>query len=316
MSASARIVRDRARAEAPASTGNIASGFDLLGFAVGGWGDRVTIEVVDEPGVSVVAITGIVTTLPLDPERNTAARAVAAMRTALGLTEGFRLTIEKGIPLGSGLGGSAASASAAVTALNGLLEQPLSPAALYPYALEGEFASSGARHGDNVGPQLLGGIAMSTPERCLSLPVPAGIHAVVVHPDFVLETRRAREVLAEPYPLKTVIGQTAALGQLIAGLYRNEDALIAEGLRDVLVEPRRAPLIPGFVEAKTAALAAGALGASISGAGPTVFAWVRGAERSEAVAAGIADALGRHARTTTRILELAAVPGARLLPAG
>jgi homoserine kinase len=314
MSATVRVVRDRARAEAPASTGNIASGFDLLGFAVGGWGDVVGIEVVDEPGVSVAAITGTVTTLPLDAERNTAARAVASMRTALGLTEGFRLTIHKGIPLGSGLGGSAASASAAVTALNSLLDAPLSPAALYPYALDGEFASSGARHGDNVGPQLLGGIAMSTAERCLSLPVPAGIYAVVVHPDFVLETRRAREVLAEPYALKTVIGQTASLGQLIAGLYRDEDALIIEGLRDVLVEPRRAPLIPGFAEAKAAALAAGALGASISGAGPTVFAWVRGAERTESVAAGIAAALGRHARTSTRIVELAKVGGARLLP--
>ena len=314
MSASVRVVRDRARAEAPASTGNIASGFDLLGFAVGGWGDVVGIEVVDEPGVSVAAITGTVTTLPLDAERNTAARAVAAMRTALGLREGFRLTIHKGIPLGSGLGGSAASASAAVTALNGLLDAPLAPAALYPYALEGEFASSGARHGDNVGPQLLGGLVLATATRLLPVAVPGWLHVALVHPAQQLETRRAREVLREPFALADIVRQHEALALVLLGLQRDDAGLISAGLRDGLVEPRRAPLIPGFDAVQRAALDAGALGASISGAGPTVFAWVRGAERTEAVAAGIAGALGRHARTSTRIVELASVGGARLLP--
>jgi homoserine kinase len=170
-----------------------------------------------------------------------------------------------------------------LVAANALLDAPLPREALYPFALDGEAVSTGSRHGDNVAPMLLGGVVLATPERMLALPVPEGLHAVVVHPDQVLETRRSRAVLAEPYPLHDIVAHGACLAQFLAGLHRGDLDLLRAGLRDLLVEPRRAPLIPGFPEVKAAALGKGAIGASISGAGPSVFAWF--ASKAEASAA-------------------------------
>ena len=274
------------RAFAPASVGNIGVGFDLLGHAIEGPCDIATVWRIDAPEVRVDAIRGGVAgaaSLPLQAERNTAGRALLAMRQALGLEHGFALELDKGIPLGSGLGGSAASCVAALVAANALLDAPLPREALYPFALDGEAVSTGSRHGDNVAPMLLGGLVLATPERMLALPVPEGLHAVVVHPDQVLETRRSRAVLAEPYPLHDIVAHGACLAQFLAGLHRGDLDLLRAGLRDLLVEPRRAPLIPGFVEVKAAALGQGAIGASISGAGPSVFAWF--ASKAEASAA-------------------------------
>lgn len=275
-----------ATAFAPASVGNVAVGFDLLGHALEGIGDTVTATRIDEPVVRVSAIRGVVTDLPFDAENNTAARAVAAWRDALGIAFGVDLVIDKGIPLGSGLGGSAASATAALTAANALLAEPLSPSDLYPYALEGERAASGSLHGDNVGPQLLGGLVLATPDRLVPIPVPPGLIAVLVHPHFVLETRKAREALRGVYGLSEFVAQSEGLALVLAGCYTADVSLIRRGLRDVLVEPRRAALIPGFAAVKQAALDAGALGASISGAGPSVFAWFE--DRAAAAAAGTA----------------------------
>jgi homoserine kinase len=162
---------------------------------------------------------------------------------------------------------------AALVAANALLDAPLPPAALYRFALDGEAIASGSRHGDNVAPMLLGGVALATHDRALRIDAPDWLHAVVVHPDQVLETRRSREVLAAPYPLADVVRQGAHLAQFLLGLQRGDAGLIRDGLRDVLVEPRRAPLIPGFAQVKAAALDHDALGASISGGGPSVFAW-------------------------------------------
>jgi homoserine kinase len=275
-----------ARAFAPASVGNIGVGFDLLGHAMDGPRDVATVQRIDADTVRIESIGGTAAgagDLPLAAERNTAGQALIALRRALGLRHGFALTLEKGIPLGSGLGGSAASCVAALVAANALLDAPLPREALYAFALEGEAVSSGSRHGDNVGPMLLGGVVMATATRLIPLPAPDGLHAVVVHPDQVLETRRSRAALAEPYPLHDVVAHSAHLAQFITGLLRGDLALIREGLRDVLVEPRRAALVPGFAAVKAAALDHGALGASISGAGPSVFAWF--ASRSEAEAA-------------------------------
>jgi homoserine kinase len=275
-----------ATAFAPASVGNVGVGFDLLGHALEGIGDRVTATRITEPVVRVRAITGVVTDLPFDPENNTAARAVTAWRAALNLDFGIELDIEKGIALGSGLGGSAASATAALTAANALLAQPLTPQQLYPYALEGERAASGSLHGDNVGPQLLGGLVLATPDRLVPIPVPPGLIAVLVHPHFVLETRKAREALRGVYALSEFVAQSEGLALVLAGCYTADFELIRRGLRDVLIEPRRSALIPGFAGVKQAAIDAGALGASISGAGPSVFAWFQ--DRQSAVAAGAA----------------------------
>lgn len=279
-----RVGARTATAFAPASVGNVGVGFDLLGHALEGIGDRVTATRIAEPVVRVIEITGVVTDLPLDAENNTAARAVAAWRTALDLDFGVELSIEKGIALGSGLGGSAASATAALTAANALMAQPLSAAQLYPYALEGERAASGSLHGDNVGPQLLGGLVLATPDRLVQIPVPPGLIAVLVHPHFVLETRKAREALRGVFALGEFVAQSEGLALVLCGCYTGSFELIRRGLRDVLIEPRRSSLIPGFAEVKKAALDAGALGASISGAGPSVFAWFE--QRDAAVAAG------------------------------
>ena len=265
-----------ATAFAPASVGNIGVGFDLLGHAIDGPRDLATVRRIAEPQVRIDAIGGDIAgadTLPLDPRRNTAGGALLALREALGLPYGFALELHKGVPLGSGLGGSAASCVAALVAANALLDAPLPREALYRFALDGEAISSGSRHGDNVAPMLLGGVALATEARALRIAAPDWLHAVVVHPDQVLETRRSREVLAAPYPLADVVRQAAHLAQFLLGLQHDDADLLRDGLRDVLVEPRRAPLIPGFSAVKAAALEHGALGASISGGGPSVFAW-------------------------------------------
>ena len=292
-----------ATAFAPASVGNICVGFDLLGHAIDGPRDLATVRRIDEPLVRIDAIKGDVNgvlLLPLEAERNTAGRALMSLRERHLPDGGFAVSLRKGIPLGSGLGGSAASSVAAVVAANALLDVPLSREALYPFTLDGESVSSGSRHGDNVAPMLLGGIAMASDDRVLSIPVPASLHAVVVHPDQVLETRRSRAVLVEPYPLRTVVEHTVHLAQFIVGLERGDLDLIRAGLRDILVEPRRAPLIPGFAQVKQAALDHGALGASISGGGPSVFAWFASKADAEGAApamrSGFTDA-GYDART-------------------
>jgi homoserine kinase len=275
------------RAFAPASVGNIGVGFDLLGHVIDGPRDIATVRRIDADTVRIDAITGDVagaSDIPLQAERNTAGQALIALRNALGLRHGFALSLEKGIPLGSGLGGSAASCVAALVAANALLDTPLPREALYDFALDGESVSSGSRHGDNVAPMLLGGVVMATATRMIALPVPATLHAVVVHPDQVLETRRSRAVLAEPYALHDVVEHSANLAQFVTGLLRGDLQLIRDGLRDVLVEPRRAPLIPGFAAVKAAALDHGALGASISGGGPSVFAWFATHNEAEAAA--------------------------------
>ncbi|MGE4069672.1 MAG: homoserine kinase [Lysobacterales bacterium] len=302
-----------ATAFAPASVGNVGVGFDLLGHALEGIGDRVTATRIAEPVVRVREITGVVTDLPFDPENNTAARAVAAWRAALDLDFGIELDIDKGIPLGSGLGGSAASATAALTAANALLAEPLTPSQLYPYALEGERAASGSLHGDNVGPQLLGGLVLATPDRLVPIPVPPGLIAVLVHPHFVLETRKAREALRGVFALSEFVAQSEGLALVLAGCYTSSFELIRRGLRDVLIEPRRSSLIPGFAAVKQAALDAGALGASISGAGPSVFAWFEQREAAAAAGEAMAAAFAEAGLASDIIISAVANSGASVI---
>jgi homoserine kinase len=276
-----------ARAFAPASVGNVAVGFDILGHSMAGAGDRAEVRVIDEPAVRIAAIHGTVTELPREPHRNTAGMALLSMREALCLPHGFELTLHKGIALGSGMGGSAASCVAALVAANALLDRPLPPEALYRFALDGEAVASGSRHGDNLGPMLLGGLVLATHERLLRIPVPHEWHCALVHPHCVLETRKARAALAGDYALGEFVAQSGHLALLLAGCYRGDAALVREGLRDVLVEPRRAPLVPGFMRVKQAALDHRALGASISGGGPSVFGWYERRADAEAAAAAM-----------------------------
>ena len=278
---------ESARAFAPASVGNVGVGFDILGHVIAGAGDTVTVRRIDAAEVRIVAIRGTTVDLPLDAPSNTAGAALIALREALALPFGFEVEIDKGIPLGSGMGGSAASCVAALVAANELLDTPLPREALYPFALVGEAVASGGRHGDNLGPMLLGGLVLATAEHLVKVPVPDAWHSVLVHPDAVLETRRAREALKGDYALGEFVAQSANLALVLAGCHAGDAQLVRSGLKDVLVEPRRSPLIAGFDAAKQAALQAGAMGASISGAGPSVFGWFESRVQAEAAAPAI-----------------------------
>lgn len=273
-----------ARAFAPASVANVAVGFDILGHAIAGIGDTVSVRRIDEPVVRIAVIRGSAVELPLEAAGNTAGAALLSLREGLGLGYGFELEIDKGIPFGSGMGGSAASCVAALVAANALLDAPLPRAALYPHALDGEAVASGGRHGDNVGPLLAGGLALCTADRVVPVPVPACWHSLLVHPHAVLETRRARQALQGSYELREFVAQSANLALVLSGCHRGDATLVRAGLRDVLIEPRRAGLIAGFEAARDAALSAGAMGAGISGAGPSVFAWFEDAVQAQAAA--------------------------------
>ncbi len=303
----------QATAFSPASVGNAAVGFDLLGHAIDGPGDVVTATRRDRPGVVIESITGCVTDLPTEPAENTAGQAVLKFLEATRPGFGIGLAIRKGIALGSGLGGSAASATAGLVAANALLPDPLGRHGLYPFGLAGEAVASGSAHGDNVGPQLLGGLVLAMPDRLVSLPVPDNLFAVVVHPDFAIETRQARKSLEAPFPLETIVAQQTRLALVLCGCFRNDLELIGAGLEDVLVEPRRSTLVPGFADVKRSALAHGALGASISGAGPSIFGWFNGQDRAREAGDHMVAAFEDHGLEARAWVTPVDAPGARLL---
>jgi len=303
-------------AHAPASVGNVAVGFDLLGHALEGPGDRVTASLGDFSGVRITAVTGCVTDLPLQPEDNTAGRAVLELLRATGSQAGILLSIDKGIALASGLGGSAASCVAALVATNELLDLGLSRTELYPFSLAGETVASGSAHGDNVGCQLLGGLVLATADRLIPIPVPDGLTAVAVHPDYRVATREARQCLDEPFPIATVVAQTTHLALVLDACHRGDLEQLAAGLADVLVEPRRARLIPGFDAVKRAALTSGALGASISGAGPTVFGWFDSPDRARPAGNAMQAAFAEAGLESDVFVSPVAAAGAAVVESG
>jgi homoserine kinase len=306
-------VRTHARAFAPACVGNVAVGFDVLGHTVEGAGDTVTVRRIDEPVVRIAAIRGVVTDLPREAARNTAGAALVALREGMRLDFGFEVEIDKGIALGSGMGGSAASCVAALVAANALLDAPLTRETLYPFTQAGESVASGGRNGDNVGPMLIGGLVLATERRLVPIPVPAAWHCALVHPHAVLETLRARAVLDAPFPLGAVVQQGANLGLVLAGCFQGDPALVREGLCDVLVEPRRATLVPGFADVQAAARAAGAMGASLSGAGPSVFAWFEDRDAAVRGASAMSAAFARAGLPSDLLVSPIAGPAADLL---
>lgn len=275
-----------ATAFAPASVGNVGVGFDVLGHALDGAGDRATVRRTASGRVEILGIRGLVPVLPLEAEQNTAGRALMSLLAHAPRGTGFELELDKGIALGSGMGGSASSAVAALVAANATLDAPVSNEVLYECALDGEAVASGSRHGDNVAPILLGGLVIAPAKGApVPVPVPDDLWCALVHPHLVLETKHARAALAGHYELHDFVAQSEGLALVLAGCFRGDLDLIRRGLRDVLVEPRRAALIPGFAGVKAAALDGGALGSSISGAGPSVFAWCRGRASAQLVAA-------------------------------
>jgi homoserine kinase len=283
--------RQSATAFAPASIGNVAVGFDVLGHSFQTIGDRVTARRISEPGVRIASIAGTTVDLPRDPERNTAGMAVLSMVRELKLDFGIELAIEKGIPLGSGLGGSAASAVAGVVAANALLPAPLDKLQLLKFAMKGEAVASGSVHVDNIAPSLYGGLVLTVgidDPNVKQIPVPGSVRCVLVHPHMMLSTRAAREILKKSIELSDVIWQSANLAGFLTGCFTGDLSLIRASLEDVIIEPQRQVLIPGFRAVKDAAMSNGALGCSISGAGPTVFAWCEQADAERICAAMVA----------------------------
>ena len=267
---------------APATVANVAAGFDVLGFALHRPGDEVTVRFASGEGLRIASMTGADDGIPTEVYANTAGIAAAALLDHLGLDRGIEMHIHKGIPAGSGIGSSASSAVAAVVAVNELVGRPLARRELLPYALKGEAAASaGAIHADNVGPCLLGGMVLVRSNQDLDtvrLPVPEQLYAAVVLPNLRILTSEARGVLRPEIPMADAITQWGNLGGLVAGLNLGDFDLIGRSLQDVVAEPYRARLIPGFHDVGQAALEAGALGCSISGAGPAVFALCQGDE--------------------------------------
>lgn len=285
-----------AKAFAPASVANVAVGFDILGFSFASVGDTVELTWDPSSTKSGVFVTDMkdgrpglnAEKLPIDSLRNTSAVSAQAMMNALNLPGAISLKLIKGIPLSSGMGGSASSAVASVVALNSLLDKKIEWSQLLGYALEGERIASGAIHYDNVLPSLRGGLnLMAAPGHFVKFPVPAELFCALVHPEIEIQTRFARSLLSETTTLKLHTQQSAYLGGFLASCWQANWDLMKASLHDVIVEPQRMRLIPGFTQAKEAALKAGALGFSISGSGPTVFALCKGKATAEKVAVAI-----------------------------
>jgi homoserine kinase len=280
---------------APATCANVAVGFDSLGFAFHAIGDYVTLTKRMDRRITIDAVRSQEPIL-LDPQKNTAAVALTHLCKALDLDIGFSIEIQKGIPLSSGLGGSAASAVAAVVACNAFLKHPLLLEELAPFALLGEKIASGSAHADNVIPCLFGGltlIASQQPLQVIRLPLPP-IYCVLLHPHLHIATRDARAILSPQVLLADHVQQSASMAAFISALYQGNLSLLKISLQDRLIEPQRSHLIPAFHEMKQAALQHGALGMSLSGSGPTVFAWAITEDDAHQIANAMKQALQKE----------------------
>ncbi len=286
------------KAYAPASIGNIGVGFDVMGLAIDQPGDDVIVRTSDNKGIKITLMTGDEGKLPYETEKNTAGMAVLRLVEHLQMQGvGIEIEVHKHLPLGSGMGSSAASAVAAVVAVNELLNAGLTKHELLPFACAGEAVASGSVHADNVAPSLLGGITLIRDNYTYdihNLHIPAGLHVLIVHPDIKILTSEARAILKDCVPMKQFIQQTANAASFVLGLQKNDFPLIGRALRDVVIEPQRASLIPGFYEVQAVAMEAGALGCSISGAGPAIFALFEGNSSIHEVGAAMQKVFAAH----------------------
>lgn len=308
---------------APATVANVGSAFDVLGFAIEKPGDTVTARRSATLGVTIKEVSGDNGRLPIDPKANTAGVATSALLAALTERDGstyssvgIELTIEKGLPIGSGLGSSSASAVAAVVAAHELLGAPLPKTELLPFAMEGERIACGAAHADNVAPALLGGFVLIrsySPLDIIQLPAPPRVWVSVVTPDLELKTQDARKVLKKTVALESAISQWGNVAALVAGIYTDDVALMGRALEDKVVEPERAQLIPGYAAAKASALKLGATGCSISGSGPSVFALANSEASATAIAEGMCLAFNSIGVTATPHISRVNGTGAKVV---
>ena len=268
----------------PGSVANISCGFDVLGFCLEPVGDLMKVTKTDKPGITIGSIKG--QDLPKDPLKNVASVAAMALLEAHPSSFGFQIDIDKRIKPGSGIGSSAASAAGAVFAINELLGKPYSRNELVQYAMAGEALASGAAHADNLAPVLLGGFTLVRSNQSLDiikLPSPPELVATVIHPKIELKTIHSRAILKNTVPLDKAIQQWGNLGAFVSALYTNDYDLLSRSMKDKVIEPYRAMLIPRFHEVKVAALHAGALGSGISGSGPSIYALSKGMDIAKQV---------------------------------
>lgn len=280
---------------APASVANVGCGFDIMGFALRGIGDRVTVSLTENgEGSEIINRGRFGNLLPVEMERNTAGVAVNAFLEAAGRGgTGIHIELEKNLPLGSGMGSSASSAAAALVGVNELFGNMLSPEELIRFAMESERTASGSAHADNAAPSILGGfviIRSHNPLDIVRIKCPDDLCCVVVHPNIQVNTSDARRILKKDIPMNDVTRQTANTAAFVTGLLTADFDLIGRSMNDLLAEPKRIKLIPGFGNVRIAATEAGALGCGISGSGPSVFALFRGEQNGEKISRAIRDA--------------------------
>ena len=255
----------------PGTVANLVCGFDILGMALQEPFDIMEVRLLDEPGIIVTSRDGF--PLPTDPAQNTAGAPLIELLAEWKQPVGFEVLIDKKIKPGSGIGSSAASAAGAVVAANHLLGNPFSKEDLVRFALFGEKVASGVKHADNIAPGIYGGITLIRsifPLDIVSIPAPP-LHVTVVHPQIEVRTSDARQILRKQVLLKDAIRQWGNIAGLVAGFIKSDYDLIGRSLEDVIIEPVRSMLIPGFDDIKRTCKAAGALGGGISGSGPSIF---------------------------------------------
>jgi len=279
---------------APATVANVVCGFDVLGFAVNEPGDEVVMRLVDEPGVRLLKITGDDGRLPLDSAKNTVSASVQHYLKHLNREDvGVEIELHKKMPIGSGLGSSSASTVAGLYAINQLMGNLLTAKELVPFAMKGEELACGYGHADNVAPALMGGFVLVRsyePLDLIALPTPKDLFAAIVYPEVEVPTKDARQMIRAKVLLKDAVTQWGNVAGLVSGLFLNDIDLVGRSMKDVLVEPTRSILIPGFEILRELAMENGAVGFGISGSGPSVFALAK----DEATARKITDAQQKH----------------------
>lgn len=268
----------------PATVANVACGYDVLGFCLDTIGDEMVIRKTKEKGITISKIDGF--DLPYNIEENVAGVSALAMYNAINVDFGFDIEIYKNIKPGSGIGSSAASAVGSVFGMNELIGNPFNKTQLTEFAMKGEALASQCEHADNLAPALFGGFTLVksvNPLEVLQLPTPKDIYATVIHPLIEIKTSESRAILPSKVELENAIHQWANVGSFVHALHTNDYELLSRSLKDVVVEPYRSQLIPSFKEVKQAVLDNGALGCSISGAGPSIFTLNKGLENANRV---------------------------------
>lgn len=307
-------MRSSVKIFSPATISNVGPGFDLMGFALEQPGDIMTVKPNDIGIIRIINNSGA--DIPDDPAKNVAGVAATALMEELGCKTGFDLIFETKINPGSGIGSSAASCAAAVVGVNELLSRPFNQKELLPFAMKGEFLASGSIHADNIAPALMGGFILIRnydPIDLIRIDAPQELICTVAHPDIQIKTSESRKLIPGDVPIKKVLEQCGNIAGLIAGLTTSDYSLIGRSLHDVIAEPVRASLIPGYNEIKARFHESGALGGNISGSGPSVFALSENQEKAKRVAAMMTDVFLKSGLKSTVYISKISRQGTRLI---